>query len=214
MSFTPEVVDDSLYSAIVDAVCVFKPKQIVEIGSANGLGSTAAFIEGISHAGMQKECTLYCVELNKDRYDELVMNTAIPGMNIICLNGTTVPYSRYMTSVEIDRLRSFLEQHYRDKKQYALSEMLDWKVSERKQVEQSMVLQLPRNADMVMIDGSAFSGNAEMQLFDSPKVIILDDIVDIKNYSNWQKLNNNPAYMKLKQDLTLRNGYAIFARRK
>lgn len=194
-------------------VCVYRPKQIVEIGSANGLGSTQAFIEGIVHAGIQKDCVLHCVELNVERFSELVDNVAKHDVVAMCHNGTTVPYSRYITSIEIDKIRTFLQDHYRTKQQYPLSTMLDWKATERQQVEKSLVVQLPRSADMIMIDGSAFSGSAEFALFDDPKVIILDDIVDIKNYQNWQRLNNDSRYIKAQQSLSLRNGYAIFVRR-
>jgi hypothetical protein len=213
MTFEAEVVDDSLYNAIVDCVCIFKPKLIVEIGSANGLGSTQAFIEGIIHAKLEKYCQLHCVEINKQRFDDLQTNTMSSGVDIVYYNGTTIPYSMYPTSVMIDKFRTFLCEQFRDKKQCSLEQMLDWKAAERKLVETSLVVKLPRNADMVMIDGSAFTGNAELKLFDQPRVVILDDVVDIKNYQNYQKLNADVNYIKVKQDLGLRNGYAIFARK-
>ena len=97
MSFEPEIVGDEFYDKIVEHVVRIKPYIIVEIGSANGLGSTQAFIEGIRKAGIENSCELLCVELLKDRFDELVENTkdAVPG--IIYHNGSTCGVDGYMS---------------------------------------------------------------------------------------------------------------------
>jgi hypothetical protein len=64
--------------------------------------------------------------------------------------------------------------------------------------------------DMVLIDGSEFTGKAELELTYGAKFILLDDIRAFKNYENYEKLLNDPSYELIEEQLFLRNGYAIF----
>jgi hypothetical protein len=66
--------------------------------------------------------------------------------------------------------------------------------------------------DFVLIDGSPFSGEAELRCvrpFLADKAIIaLDDVNDIKNHTNYHKLK---GFAKLLwEDWSVRNGSAIF----
>jgi hypothetical protein len=68
------------------------------------------------------------------------------------------------------------------------------------------------NFDFVLIDGSPFSGEAELRCvrpFLADKAIIaLDDTNDIKNWTNYHKLK---GFAKLLwEDWSVRNGAAIF----
>ena len=66
--------------------------------------------------------------------------------------------------------------------------------------------------DMVLIDGSEFTGRAELRDVLGAKVIMLDDINSFKNYENYQSLTSDPDYSLEDEDWNLRNGYAIFIR--
>ena len=52
----PEIYNDELFYKILELVQKYKPKTILEIGSAEGTGSTQALIKGINHT-----CILFCV---------------------------------------------------------------------------------------------------------------------------------------------------------
>jgi len=66
--------------------------------------------------------------------------------------------------------------------------------------------------NFVLIDGSPFSGESELRCvrpFLAEKAIIaLDDVNDIKNYANYEKLKRTAT--PLWEDMACRNGAAIF----
>ena len=64
--------------------------------------------------------------------------------------------------------------------------------------------------DMVLIDGSEFTGSAEFGKIYGAKYILLDDIQVFKNYWNHRRLISDPNYQLVKENLTLRHGYSIF----
>ncbi len=66
--------------------------------------------------------------------------------------------------------------------------------------------------DMVLIDGSEFTGKAELDLVFGAKYILLDDICTYKNWNNYKELVLDSNYKLLMEDHYLRNGYAVFVR--
>jgi hypothetical protein len=66
--------------------------------------------------------------------------------------------------------------------------------------------------DLVLIDGSAFTGVAEMDDVYGATIIAMDDVNDIKCYEPRQRLLEDPAYALLAENMTLRNGFSIFYR--
>ncbi|MHC5833903.1 MAG: hypothetical protein ACYT04_000000102360, partial [Nostoc sp.] len=64
--------------------------------------------------------------------------------------------------------------------------------------------------DLVLIDGSEFTGQAELDEVYGASFICLDDITTFKNYRNHQKLLADKNYVLLFQSTVVRNGYSIF----
>jgi hypothetical protein len=64
--------------------------------------------------------------------------------------------------------------------------------------------------DIVLIDGSEFTGEAELKYVYGAKYILLDDILAFKNYFNYKKLLQDCNYTLIASDLNLRNGWAAF----
>jgi glycosyltransferase involved in cell wall biosynthesis len=210
-TFTPEIKNDAFYFDIIKCVKKYQPKTIVEIGSADGLGSTQAFIEGIKAGGLQRTCSLHCVELITERFWDLIKNTTKAGIHIEYHCGSTVSVDGYMSD---EKIKTLLSDSYKDKIntwQYPLDTVLNWRKEEIKKIGQ--ITNLPRDIDMVLIDGSPFTGVEELKLFDSPKVVMLDDVMDIKNWENYEALKADNRYTLITENLKLRNGYAIFSLR-
>jgi 2-polyprenyl-3-methyl-5-hydroxy-6-metoxy-1,4-benzoquinol methylase len=67
--------------------------------------------------------------------------------------------------------------------------------------------------DLVLIDGSEFTGEPELDLVYGAKYILLDDIRAFKNYNNYQKLKVDPNYELIEMNYFVRYGYAIFKKR-
>jgi hypothetical protein len=211
MSFEPEIKNDELYYAIIECVVKYRPRIIVEIGSANGLGSTQAFVEGIKEIGQSDDVRMHCVEIDKERYAELIKNAGSLNPFVTCHCGTTGAASDYMPDETIrDMMRSDIPMIA---KKFRPQEVLGWKRDELEKVKDSTMVRLPINADMVLLDGSPFTGVADLRLFNKPQIIILDDTIDLKNWDNYQSLLKNPEYELIKENKELRNGYAIFCRR-
>jgi len=67
--------------------------------------------------------------------------------------------------------------------------------------------------DLVLIDGSEFTGEAELNEVYGSKVIILDDANSYKNYTAHHRLINDENYELIRKNFSLRNGYSIFKRK-
>jgi hypothetical protein len=67
--------------------------------------------------------------------------------------------------------------------------------------------------DVVLIDGSALTGLAELAEVYGAKLILLDGVNTLTNQHNLGRLRDDPEYALLAHDPEVRNGYAIFRRR-
>lgn len=66
--------------------------------------------------------------------------------------------------------------------------------------------------DVVLIDGSAFTGRAELGEIYGAWHIALDDIGTLKNHANFARLSADRDYELVESSIHLRNGYAVFER--
>ena len=220
MTFQPEIVSgDPLFELIKRLVVEFKPKSILEIGSANGLGSTQAFITGITEAKIGKKCKLFCIEPNPERFADLEENVA--GLKFVnCINAFSVPVGKAMTDEDIDDFMA-INRGYNVHRLYSAETVKDWLHAELDMVERGPISQdgisqaMSKNKgafDMVLIDGSAFTATAELiELHGSP-IVIMDDTLDIKCHEAMTLLSGDDAYCLIEEGREYRNGYAAFKR--
>lgn len=66
--------------------------------------------------------------------------------------------------------------------------------------------------DFVLIDGSEFTGEAELAHIIGANYIALDDILTLKCFNAYCHLRRDKNYELVEEDFHLRNGYAIFKR--
>lgn len=66
---------------------------------------------------------------------------------------------------------------------------------------------------MVLIDGSEFTGFAELQLIDGANFILLDDICTFKNWKSFRQLRSDSRYQLMVYQPALRNGFAVFRKK-
>jgi hypothetical protein len=69
-----------------------------------------------------------------------------------------------------------------------------------------------RTFDLVLIDGSEFTGESELDKLYGSTYVLLDDTRTFKNWSNFVRLSNDPNYQVIEEDATCRNGFAAFKR--
>lgn len=176
----------------------------LEIGGGTGDGSTQCI----------RTKRLFSIENHPDRIGRHSMNLSAKGG--VSVNGTATLSKFWMNKNDI-------EEFYRTTKtnlnQYPLEQVLDWHKECLKTASiystnsiEDIHIEHKVNFDFVLIDGSPFSGEAELRCvrpFLAEKAIIaLDDVNDIKNLANYNKLKGFAEL--LWEDWSVRNGAAIF----
>lgn len=176
----------------------------LEIGGGTGDGSTQCI----------RTKRLFSIENHPDRIGRHSMNLSAKGG--VSVNGTATLPKLWMNQLDI---AEFYGTNKTALNQYPLDQVLGWyheciefadpystNAIEDIHIEHNV------NFDFVLIDGSPFSGEAELRCvrpFLAEKAIIaLDDVNDIKNWANYHKLK---GFAKLLwEDWSVRNGAAIF----
>lgn len=67
--------------------------------------------------------------------------------------------------------------------------------------------------DLVILDGSEFTGQADLEAVYGARILILDDINTYKNHANYQRLKADPDYYLIQENWRHMHGAAVFKRR-
>lgn len=210
----PEIKNDEFYRAIQNLAKNEDIKTVLEIGSSSGQGSTEAFVTGLRANPNQP--MLFCLEISKPRFVEL-QNTYKDDRFVKCYNLSSVSLEQFADEAEVI---TFYKSNQTNLNYYPLEQVINWLHQDTQYIKQSGVsgrgikkIQEENNIeffDVVLIDGSEFTGSAELEEIYGANYIILDDINTFKNYKNLQALSNDPNYTLISQNGLVRNGYAIF----
>ena len=212
----PEIKDDDFYFTIIELARREDVSTILEIGSSAGGGSTEAFVTG---ARANPKCPdMYCMEVSKVRADALKQRYANDEF-VHCFQLSSVTIDQFPNK---DEVAEFHQKYNTVISQFPLEQVIGW-------LNQDMRYVLEHNAnengiekikkqteietfDLVLIDGSEFTGKAELNQVYGAKYILLDDINAFKNYENYQRLSRDNQYDLVKENWVLRNGFAVFKR--
>lgn len=212
-----EIKNDSFYDAIYKIAKTEPVKHILEIGSSSGEGSTEAFVKGIRENPSKPN--LYCMEVSKARHQKLSDHYRQDKF-VHCYNLSSISIKSFPQFSDIENFMSLhktpLDQYglktvegwYKQDINYIISNNLDVEgISEIKKINQI------NEFDVVLIDGSEFTGMAELEQVYGAKYILLDDTLTYKNLNNFQRLVNDKNYELIEKNNQTRNGYAIFKKR-
>jgi hypothetical protein len=212
----PEIKDDGFYKAIYRISQKPEVLTILEIGSSSGQGSTEAFVEGIRRNPSHP--ILFCMEISKPRFAAL-QDCYKNERNVRCYNVSSVPLHLFPSEFDITTFYQTTETNLNFT---PLNMVLGWLRQDIEYIKNSCVpergIEIIKSEngidtfDVVLIDGSEFTGIPELQLIYGAKYILLDDICTYKNYTNYNRLKADPAYVLVKEDFKCRNGYAVFKR--
>lgn len=210
----PEIKDDKFYHAIQRIVATEKLATILEIGSSSGEGSTEAFVTGISTNSTTP--LLFCMETSRKRFESL-QNRYQHLPFVKCYRTSSVTLENF---AKVEEVVNFYQSYNSNLNYFSLDRVLGWLEEDRKQIIESDLningIELIKQEqgieyfDLVLIDGSEFTGKAELKQVYGSKYILLDDIKSLKNYFNYRRLFADINYELVEQDPSLRNGYAIF----
>lgn len=212
----PEIVDDPFAQLIRTAASDPAVRTVLEIGSSDGRGSTAAIVDGLR---TKHSPVLVCLEVSAPRFRELQARYADLDW-VSCLRESSVPVSSFVSAADVeDFLARCGEQIYG----VPPKEVLRWLAQDIEYVtdhhlpdtgiDHAKEIASVDHFDMVLIDGSEFSGVAELDRLIGAGYVLLDDVRTLKNANNVARLESDPRYVLVEKNLELRNGYAAFRRR-
>jgi hypothetical protein len=211
----PEIKNDRLYKIIQKIAKEGNIKTVLEIGSSSGAGSTEAFVKGLRENPSQP--TLFCMEVSQTRFAELNKCYEHEGF-VKCYNLSSVSIDEFPTRQEVIDFYNTVASKL---KKYTLDQVLGWleqdieyikhsdfsTVNGIKKIKQDNQIE---HFDLVLIDGSEFTGAAELKQVYGSEFILLDDITTFKNYRNHFQLIDDPQYALISQNKSVRNGYSVF----
>jgi hypothetical protein len=213
---SPEIKNDEFYTVIQQIAGEPEIRTVLEIGSSSGQGSTEALVIGLREKRNQP--MMFCLEISKIRFNQLKKHYAnVPFVK--CYNASSVALEKFS---EVDKVITFYNTIHTVLNNCPLDLILDWRHQEMEYIKNSGVdthgiktIKQEHNIkffDLVLIDGSEFTGTAELDEIYGASFILLDDINAFKNYNNHQRLLVDTNYTLVHQNLSLRNGYSIFKR--
>lgn len=210
---------DSFYQTLQNLASRQDLKTFLEIGSSSGSGSTQAFVSAISQRADADQVKLFCMELSKERFANLKA-TYEKFSFVKPLNISSVVIDEFPSEQEVS---FFYTQTRTALNNYPLEQVLSWLRQDIEYLSQSPQSESGietikrewniKKFDMVLIDGSEFTGEAEMYHVMGARVIALDDVNAHKCFNVYRMLTHHVNYALIQQDLSLRNGYAVFERR-
>ena len=212
----PEILDDEFYEVIRSVAGRAPVESMLEVGSSTGEGSTKAFVDGLHVNPHQPQ--LYCIELSRPRFRQLAEryrdDPQVHCYNVASVSGRSLP-----TEAE---LIDFYSKGGSKLNRVPLHEVLRWLRQDVRYIGKldtdqngiRMIMEQNRidRFGVVLIDGSEFTGSAELDEVYGADYILLDDIGTFKNYRNHERLRADPAYKLTATNPNLRNGYAVFER--
>lgn len=204
---------DALGLTLQRLIRQYGPKTILEIGSSDGSGSSTIIANAIKGTGSY----LFCIEAVDSRFLELKRRMSLYN-NVTCYNVSSVAVDGM---VDEGYVRDFIKQHRRMNiaKLYPVSLVMEWyqetiDIINSKQIKNG-IEHIKQDIeveyfDMAFIDGSPFTGMAELDEVYGSDIIVMDDTMDIKCYDPMMRLLSDTNYTLINRDDRYRNGYAVF----
>jgi hypothetical protein len=174
--------------------------NIVDIGTWNGLGTTRCIYQAIIDSN-KKNYLVKSIETNTKFYE--IAKNNIPYIdNFTLINGRIIESSDL---VDIDKCNDhFFNEYNRDTQK----EWLKKDIEDYNNIPNVLSL-LPKNIDLLILDGGEFSTLAEFNILkDITRFFILDDTKCIKNYEVSNFIRNNKSY-NIIIDSNDRNGFLV-----
>jgi hypothetical protein len=209
-----EIKDDEFYYLLQFIVEQTEVRTVLEIGASSGEGSTEAFVTAMRGKPPGSK-QLYTMEVSKVRYAALKQRYAADPF-VHPYNFSSVAVADFPS---IEEVTAFWQSHLRHSG-LPLEVLLGWRQQDIDYILDSGIptdgiRTLQRETgitvfDAVLIDGSEFTGQAELERVYGATYLCLDDSNVFKNFDNYQRLVADPKYALVAQNPTLRNGYAVF----
>jgi hypothetical protein len=213
-----------MYDTLVDLASRPEVRNVIEIGSTDGRGSTMALREGLEKNPNFPNVKLFCIEAVKQMYDVLARTRA---KYMKCYRVCSSPAAEHYTDAEIERFfredwpknpfscpaqRQEPEWHKRERDRYNA-------YFYKQGLEQDGIALIKNNNrivnfDMALVDGGTYSGRADTKRVYGAKYLVLDDIHTLKCMWIFEELKQDPVYELIMHFPCTEShfGYAAFRR--
>jgi hypothetical protein len=210
----PEITGDRFYRALVEVAATPGVREILEIGASAGGGSTEALVAGALRNPVRPR--IHSIEVSVTRFAALVERWKDAPF-VHCYNVSSVPLESFPGEEEVARfhreVRSKLRRNRLEKVLGWLRQDLDYVRAHglsRHGIREIKAQHALAGFDAVLIDGSEFTGRAELDEVYGARFLMLDDTRSYKNWDNARRLAADPAYRLVSKGRWTRNGYAVF----
>ncbi|MBW3534815.1 MAG: hypothetical protein KY453_06280 [Gemmatimonadetes bacterium] len=212
----PEIVDDPFHRCIERVAATPGVRHILEIGASSGAGSTEALVAGALRNDPVP--TIHCLEVSIPRFYALVERHG--GRSFVrCYNRSSVPTGSFPDEAEVDAFRRRVWTRFRFIRRATVMGWLrqDLEYLATHGLSGEGIREVREEAgidgfDVVLIDGSEFTGTAEMEDVYGARFLLLDDVRTFKNHDNDRRLAKDPAYRLVERGRRPRNGWAVYER--
>lgn len=174
-------------------------KNILEIGTWNGMGSTQCVIKALKDRG--EKADFISIELYPEMYNEAVMNLGDDLDYVRLLNGRIINKDdlKWFDHSIIDLNNDLHAKLYYQKDLDYLGSVKD--VSN----------EIQDKIDLLILDGGEYSTYPEWKkLRDKVEYVFLDDTAILKCSKIRKEIIESKKYQTIQDDLADRNGYALF----
>lgn len=213
----PEITGDWLAEALTSLASSPGLRTLLEIGASSGQGSTEALVRGM--LANPDPPRLFSLEVSRARCQALAERYAAVPQVVPC-NLSSVGLADFPSA---DEVRRFYADTPSALNRYPLDSVLDWLAQDMAYIRDNAIpvdgiAAIKRRHgidvfDAVLIDGSEFTGRAELDQVYGARAIVLDDITGFKNWHNHHRLLADPAYEIVVMNRYLRAGFSVFVRR-
>jgi hypothetical protein len=210
-----EIRDDEFYYLLQFIAEQPEVRTVLEIGASSGEGSTEAFVTAMRAQPLGSK-QLYTMEVSKVRYAALKQRYAADPF-VHSYNLSSVAVEDFPS---IEKVTAFWQSRFQQQGGLPLDVLLGWRQQDIDYILDSGVptdgiRTIQRETgiavfDAVLIDGSEFTGHAELDRVYGATYLCLDDSNVFKNFDNYRRLADDPKYVLVAENPTLRNGYAVF----
>ncbi|MEX1184843.1 MAG: hypothetical protein WEF86_16675 [Gemmatimonadota bacterium] len=212
----PEIRADRFCSWISRVAATPGVLHILEIGASSGAGSTEALVLGALRNPVRP--VVHCLEISRPRFHALVERYRDHAF-VHCYNCSSVPIEQFPDEAAIDAFRRRIWTRFRFIRRDTVLQWLRQDIEYLRRHGLSLYgIRLVRERhgidcfDAVLIDGSEFSGPADLDEVYGARFLLLDDIMTYKNRDNYRRLLRDRDYALIARSRWLRNGFAIFER--
>eukprot|EP00223_Ostreococcus_mediterraneus_P007488 CAMPEP_0179703014 /NCGR_PEP_ID=MMETSP0937-20121108/2575_1 /TAXON_ID=548131 ORGANISM="Ostreococcus mediterraneus, Strain clade-D-RCC2593" /NCGR_SAMPLE_ID=MMETSP0937 /ASSEMBLY_ACC=CAM_ASM_000575 /LENGTH=225 /DNA_ID=CAMNT_0021576167 /DNA_START=446 /DNA_END=1123 /DNA_ORIENTATION=+ len=202
-----QVGPDTPYGRVLREIAERPEIQVIlETGTWDGTGSSLALGQGL----LKSKGVLFTIEAVEEQWIHAQHNLA--SYPVKCLLGVGVDTTNYPTIEEVEAVLGMDQMHV---------DWRNWHASEKTLTDLYPVGLIKPICErypvqFMHIDGAEFAGIAEYKVVrkycKDVKFIAMDDVRTFKNFINYGKLKTDASWQVFKENMSERNGWAVFVR--